>query len=396
MTLSLQRNIVFFLGAGFSVDAGLPIMSNFGQESRIDYDTLSKHAKADPLYGERYAAPILVEAAEAFYAFQILCKKSPTITDKDVNNFETVFSIAEAMIEAGEKTIQLQHCEYSLEQLVEKIQLWLWKIYQQYPPGNPNRKTHLKTYKDFFRMLRDLGACDKTFVISTNYDLIFEYMAWNEIKTPCVYPFGENLLDIIPINVGNGENYVFYEQDNEETKIPICKLHGSVNFFEDTASKNDKLFVTTELGGNIPIGKSGTFKNKSAIFAVDAIWKIREVYGKSLTPAIIPPTYAKLSQKQWQRAIWQSALNSLRIATTIIFIGYSMPPTDGFIRALIHSSLALRGNEHPPDIFVIDPNDQVHKNYADLFNNYYRYIGYHTFGNAIKTEVIKDILKSSK
>lgn len=384
-----QRDFVIFIGAGFSFDAGLPVMSNFGPKSREDHYTLAKHAAKN----EKHATQLLVEAADFFYTFQNICRRSSTVTSEDVENLETVFCIAEAMKEAGVRTITLKDKEYTLDQLIEKIQLWLWKIYQQCPLMNPKRKTREQTYTDFFHLFSETSILNRTTVISTNYDLIFEFTSWRN-GLQCAYPF-RNLSDGIKIiNAGHGSMpYVQVNQDDPDGHFVLCKLHGSVNYFEDFSKNCDQeLFVAIDLGDEKPIGKSFNFKNKPAIFAVDAIWKIRQDYGQSMTTAIIPPTYAKLAGKRWLREIWNHALNSLSEATTILFIGYSMPPTDGFMHALIHAAFATRTRTDRPNIFVVDPNPQVHQNYSKLFGASYRDIGQHTLEWALKTEALNQVL----
>jgi hypothetical protein len=387
-----ERDIVIFLGAGFAFDAGLPIMSDFGPKSREDYLTLVKHALKD----EKYAAQMLVEAADVFYAFQNLCRRSPTLTSEDVENLETVFCIAEALREAGMETIFLQDKFYPLDQLIENIQMWLWKIYQQCLLLNPKRKTREKTYTDFFELLSKAYIWKRTNVISTNYDLIFEYLSWKN-DTPCSYPFKNLSGGVKTINAGYGSTtYVKVHQDDHDVHSVLCKLHGSVNFFENVSNTGeDKLFIAIDLGDNKPIGKSYNFQNKPAIFAVDAIWKIRHDYGKSMTPAIVPPTYAKLRRKNWLASVWKYALNAISTANTILFIGYSMPATDGFMRALFHAAFTIKTRTNRTNIFVVDPNPQVHKNYSILFGASYRDIGHHTLESALKTKALDGVLETA-
>lgn len=390
MTTIPQRDVVIFLGAGFAFDAGLPVMSAFGPQSREDYRTLAKHASEN----KKHAAQMLVEAADVFYAFQKVCRRSPTVTSEDAENLETVFCIAEAMNEAGLSTIRLQDTDYALDQLIEKIQLWLWKIYQQCPLLNRDRKTREQTYTDFFGLLSESCIWKRTTVISTNYDLIFEYMSWKN-GALCAYPFKGLSDGVNIINAGHGSTpYLRVNQDDPEVHFVLCKLHGSVNYFEDVSNSSDhKLFVAIDLGDDKPIGQSYNFLNKPAIFAVDAIWKIRNDYGQSLTPAIVPPTYAKVARKHWLASVWNYAFKALSTANTILFIGYSMPPTDGFMRALIHAALATGTRTNRPNVFVVDPNSQVHENYSALFGASYRDIGRHTLEWALKTKALHRVLE---
>ena len=73
-------------------------------------------------------------------------------------------------------------------------------------------------------------------------------------------------------------------------------------------------------------------------------------------PAIIPPTYAKLQRQPWLRRTWNRAFRAIKEAKLLIFIGYSMPESDGFMRAMIQGALAARSDPDPgPEVFVVNP-----------------------------------------
>jgi len=175
----------------------------------------------------------------------------------------------------------------------------------------------------------------------------------------------------------------------------LCKLHGSVNFFQNN-SKPDGLFIANDLGDNTLIGRSGVWKNKPAIFAVDAIWNIRKKHENNLTPSIIPPTYAKLTQQPWLREIWNKALIAMSEAKKIIFIGYSMPGSDGFIESFVHASMMLRINKGLtlPRVYAItrDSKGGVYRRYIDLFKNCFDpSVKAQTFSDAIENGVFENI-----
>lgn len=402
ITNTKESDIVLFLGAGFSHDAYLPTMAEFGDISRNDNEDLWKHAYAKRDSKDfRYAAPMLVESAEVFRQFQQFCKKSPTLGDVDVENVETIFCIAEAMYESlydsDSKIMTLNNQEYAIDELIRHMKLWLWKVYHQYPPLNNKKKhkTNPETYTRFFQILRQLDLFQRIAVITTNYDLVFEYLSSNkENKIPCYYPLEESE----SISIGGGTKPFVYlnSQDDNNTKRPLlCKLHGSINYFQDTSNSNN-LYVANFLGGDKPIGKSGKWKDKLAILAVDAIWCVRNKYGNNFTPAIIPPTYAKLTQQHWLRNIWREAMDALSKAKKIIFIGYSMPDSDGFMRALIHSALAIRASQNvvPPQVFVIDSSQETHQRYQQLFHEIYKALQPLSFSEATKS-VIPEILSKT-
>jgi len=396
-----ERDIVLFLGAGFSQDAGLPVMSEFGQKSRTDNRGLWEHASAQYATNHfRYAAPMLVDAAEVFKRFQQFCRASPTLRDNDVDNMETVFCIAEAMFEANLKSIEFGDEEWAIEELIRQIQLWLWKAFQVCPPLDQKRRDeiHTESYVRFFKSLSQLELSSRLAVITTNYDLIFEYLSWKN-EMPSYYPLEE--FESISISIGGDAEPFAYlnSQDDKNTKGPLlCKLHGSINYFQGNSNDN-RLYVANLLGGGKRIGNSGDiyWKDKPAIFAVDSIWCIRNKYGSGLTPAIIPPTYAKLTQQHWLRNIWNTALNVLSNAKKIIFIGYSMPDSDGFMRALMHSALAIRAsnkNSMPPQVFVIDSSEETHRRHQKLFHEIYKPLQPLPFSEATKS-VIPEILSKT-
>jgi hypothetical protein len=382
-----EYDIVLFLGAGFSCDAALPLMREAGDPSRKDNENLPIQASAQRNSQDfRYAAPMLVESWEIFQKFQQFCQQSPTFRDRDVNNVENIFCIAEAMAESGVDCIELDKQEYKISQLIRHIQLWLWKVYHQLPIYDKEKAE----YERLLNSLLKSEISNNFAVITTNYDLVFEYLLWKKNK-PCHYP-----CEAESFSLGGGTE-PFAHLGNQNIKGPLlCKMHGSINFFQDDPH-SDKLYVANLLGGDKPIGKSNLWKNKPAILAVDAIWSIHQAYGNNFSPAIIPPTYAKLTQQSWLKNIWHAALEIIINAKKIIFIGYSMPDSDGFMRALIHSAFAIRAskpNFAPPQVFVIDPSQSTHQRYQDLFHETYKSLPLLTFSEATKS-IIPEILNKT-
>ncbi|MFQ5862962.1 MAG: SIR2 family protein [Candidatus Brocadiales bacterium] len=335
----MEKDIVLFLGAGFSCDAGLPIIKNFGSESRKDYDGLEKHL--NPQQNYRYAARPLREAAETFYWFQDFCRRSYIIRGSDLDNMEEVFCVAETILMSSKKGDKICCCgrTETPQEVVNQIKKWLWKIYQQYPIHKQEKENKETCYDKLFKkIIKDYGLDSKLTIITTNYDLVFEYNC-SKNGFECYYP-----IDAESINIGKGTPYVYFGSNSK--KVPVCKLHGSINFFQNKSS-GDVIYIADRKAGCSQIGKSKINKELPAVFALEAIWYIKRKYPE-LSPAIIPPTYAKLEQYKWVKDMWNAAFDAVVNAKKIIFIGYSMPPSDGFMKSFLQEHLPQE--KHPRNL----------------------------------------------
>src|SRR5690606_29542123 len=116
------------------------------EQSRIDYQAIRRHYELK----NRKAAPMLVTAAETFYAFRELCRRSPTLSETDAGNLETLFCIAEAMQESGVDSVRLDDVDVEMKFLIQQIQLWLWKVYQQAPWRNHTRPAYTERARDLY------------------------------------------------------------------------------------------------------------------------------------------------------------------------------------------------------------------------------------------------------
>ena len=86
-----------------------------------------------------------------------------------------------------------------------------------------------------------------------------------------------------------------------------------------------------------------------------------------MTPQIIPPTYAKLEAFKWLKCIWNNAFEALRSAKKIVFIGYSMPESDGHMRAMIQAAMAQRTAGDSPGVHVFDLSTEALLRYQSFF-----------------------------
>jgi hypothetical protein len=400
----MERDIVFFLGAGFSADAGLPTMEHFGEASERELAAMLRH--------DRYAKTLLHTAGTHFEAFREHCTqyllktaRADGASAQKIGNMETLFCIAEILREA-QIDPELVLCRSQPKQLIgahgliQQIQLWLWNIYRSLPPWSRELmrkrpgKIHPEPYEAFMSCITEQDWRGRISVVTTNYDLLVEHYLWataDQLEWCAKYPLvlGTDCKDLPAGACANPRRYLKWE-DHEA--IPVCKLHGSVNYFDLGRTGDNPVGVCDDLAhegqfigkSSIPVyerGHQSAVKlekrdDRPAILAVDAIWALRERYGNSLVPAIIPPTYAKLQGHPWLRKIWKAAFRAIQNARLIVFIGYSMPPSDGFMRAMFQAALAAAPGD-PPEIYVINPfgredeaeaeKEQRRRCYKDLF-----------------------------
>ncbi len=357
-----RRDIVLFLGAGFSLEAGLPIMASFGKASRLELRNQASWAKSKEC-GEMFS-----KAGNIFEQFMDYCSSAKQYISIDINNMEDVFCIAEAIQESDLKEIKLNSNPIKIYELLSYIKLWLWKNYQRCPivapPQNDatpyNSLIHLLTTNDLINRLR---------VLTTNYDIIFEYAAWSN-GVNCSYAnFKYESIDVPfaheNIDASNYKEKYISTVVSDSSPI-ICKLHGSINYF---TSNGEFLINEGLVPANSLVGKSYVKTKRPAILPVDALVEMKKKLPE-LMPAIVPPTYAKFTGSVWLKNIWNEAYKAIASAKHIIFIGYSMPSSDGFMRALFQSALATRGKE-PLKVTVVDPKAhdayELYRNYKKLF-----------------------------
>ncbi len=374
-------------------------MSSFGPASRRDYDALERQL------GTKKAAPMLVQAGSVLREFQDFCSQGKTGMDVPVDNMETVFSIAETLQEADRSPVMLGGMLHCADYIIEQIQLWLWKMYNN---AKPLADAGIgRVYAGFLNVLKPY--MHRLSVLTTNYDILFEYFAWNA-GIRCGYGLDDFLdganwthgdpLDFYPCLPLCDSGELFVDCTEDDTAPLVCKLHGSINFFERQVTQTRFQFgLSADVAPvGTMIGQSKIPTQRPSIFALDAIWALRARYGNSITPAIIPPTYAKLRGQGWLRETWGNAFVALQQAKLVLFIGYSMPESDGFMTAMLQAAMACRKKDNLPMVCAVDISADVLKRYASCFRPLDLRSGRHlyemTFRDAVNEGVFGEILES--
>lgn len=362
------NDIVIFLGAGFTHDLELPIMSNFSSASDQEYAGISADGNKN-----KEATPILKEAGGIFKKFQKYSSNASRFINIDINNMEDIFCLANIIKGTSNGYNAIPEVDnLTIDEIITNIQLWLWKIFQQCPPINnrrPKAQEHKDKYEDFFRSLIEKhDNQEKISIITTNYDLMPEFFI-NEVGGECAYNIHSkcNEWKVLPNSINK---FVYINRNN---LIPIYKLHGSVNyFFDDDKNKDTINIVTDKLNSDVD-GFGGShaevFKNRPSLFPLAAIVELKKLNNKIPTPAIIPPMYSKIESMEWLKNIWNNSLMAIKNAKIIVFIGYSFPQSDGFMKSFFQSALINRKSPNAPIIINLDKNKDIKCSYCKIFNN---------------------------
>lgn len=327
MDLNNDHN-VYILGAGFSRDAGLPLISDFLNQMRDSHDVLAKSSKRE------------AKAIESVLQFRLKATSAAYWVQMDLENIEELFSLASASPEplhdklrlAVAATLKVAGAKKSLSAKLEIRQSDAERMFSGVPPWlvpdkgresgrNDGSCFTVKLYTYYVAALLGMdavgGECrgENTF-ITFNYDTLVEESLTQlglEYYTGINGPSG-GLKD--PMS-GSGGRLM--------KGIPVLKLHGSVNW--------------AKLRGGKRLASFQSYQN---------------VLDQGLVPGLIPPTWKK-SFGGGIDEVWKAAVNQLRSASRIVIIGFSMPPMDSHFRFLL--AAGLKDNISLREVVLINPEE---------------------------------------
>lgn len=310
---------LYILGAGFSYEANMPLMSTFITELKKAYNWYPK---------DSYAR----DSIETILKFRQLSTSSAYRVNLDLDNIEDLFSLAATDGYESIKLLRtglcatLEYCKKTARRPTYNINIrddvpYLNAKSEDHDDGMGGRKKiEIDSYDYISSVLSGIGKQKNdqiNSIISFNYDTILED-SLDSIGQGFTYCLEEKIIDIGKLD-----------------KTPLVKLHGSMNWLND--------------GKEIRIN------------SFDKILKEKN------TPFIIPPIWTK-SSSDVTNTLWSNALELISSATRIIIIGFSLPKTDLFFRYLLASG--LQENISLQHIYIVNPNySEIENDVNDLFAN---------------------------
>lgn len=346
------KRTVLFLGAGASRPFGFPMTAEILPEilRRLSKRTLFRRGRPGPP-GEAGASThdelhhLLSRFLPPLFAGKV---QPPLITD--------LLSLVDHLLFAGNAP-QPDLDLTDLDRLRTLLERGIAEVLAEptVPDQADANEDVLRRFVDWINDRARGGKCPLS-IITTNYDVVIEkrlYARLNAQEIPELIDFGLSWRAV------DSTGHALAQGRPASPWLGLYKLHGSLDWLRCPLC--DHLYI--DPARTIFRGASGGEGSARAARRVDSC-----VCGyRPLRHIIVAPSMVRDVRNPNLLTIWHAALEALRTADEWIVIGYSMPPEDVAIRAMLLR--AYRGRQRPPRVRLVElgPNEEVENRYRLLF-----------------------------
>lgn len=337
----MSENVII-LGAGFSHDAGIPMLSNFIERmweysirgkagesilNSLDQDILSEalniRSEMDGYHGRVAFDDRNIEDILSMLAFNLLGGGT-----SDRNKLK-------AFINAISRTIELS-CNVKHPGLPSGER----PSYQRISEGSD-------IYRRFWKALFKWYENEKSLptIITFNYDLVLERSLFQVLTN--IYYNNRHSNQVPFKNLSLDYQYKHFPQQNFEINYARYGGHsgkdGTIMELSENIDLDDCASIELlKLHGSLNFPNARGKSSEDKLSLTDVIEN----------PYILPPVSNKQSNGSGNQS-WKTALQRLREAKNVVFVGYSLPKTDMYMQFFLKA--ALGPNQELNRLFVFDP-----------------------------------------
>ena len=304
-------NTVYILGAGCSCEEGAPLVCNFFSKMEELLKTeLSNHPNIENLK-------------------KILALRNSSFKEYNIEEF---FSLIDFLISIDIGTGDSETGPHDLKSMRKDLVFLIAKTIKY----SLNDATKPKNYKEFYTKC----VTGDDVIISLNWEL---------------------LLDNCRNGINYGVSFQKYDLDSGDIedsinseKIPVLKLHGSLNFLDCDNPKCKARFYS--------------YRAK-ALEVFDEKKKCPDCKKGNLRIILVPPTtFKNLGNFEQLQDTWHRAFESLKYCDKIRFVGYSLPTADVDFKHLLKAALNSRKSQPIIEVFNYKKNNEERIEFEKHYN----------------------------
>lgn len=335
------RKNVFIVGAGFSADAGAPVIRTFFEQAM----ELWKNPNSALEPEER-------DIFRQVFDYRQELETAESKVQVDLDNIEDLFGTVEMATQLGFNDAQTVKGKlvYVILRTLELTATRKTRGVEYIYRDGENQSSAVfggDLYEFFVNVVArrwekppTTGIARDT-VISLNYDLLLE-QAMDQTPLLPLYDLSSEVIGEQPPG------------QSGKMRVRLLKLHGSANWAICPACRN-RIYILR--------------CSEASVVRTSDVPVCRGCGRQATTRLIVPPTWNKEEYRTLLNNVWKSAANEIAAAQRLVMIGYSMPETDKFFQYLL--ALSLQNNRFLDQVVVVNNQREHGDKIAKLFKRHY-------------------------
>lgn len=220
----------------------------------------------------------------------------------------------------------------------------------RFDPANINGDMK-KMYDSFIAPIAREKKNGKVSIITTNYDLLIDWQFTDVLQQNKV-DYGISYRDI-------NTNQIVHR--HPQPLFHYYKLHGSLNWLRcDLCGQ----YYINPYGSIVGLAFQERATANNTCICSDSL---------RLKSVLVAPSLVRDIRDSNLLQIWKAALEAIRTADRIIFIGYSLPAEDLAIKSIVMRALNGRDKSPAPEVHVVQYGTAAKPNYENIFGKGIKY-----------------------